>query len=937
MAATRSSVLLAALAAATAAAAAAPPPFTDALDGPAYLARHDPVWRWGAAANCTRGYAPHAGAIGAGSPAAAGCAAAQPCSSAAACADEAATQCDACAGCGGFGLSPKWRGGATPQLYGAPVALGANADWTTWTKGGAALPNHTSCAPSGQLATAWEDSAFFGNGLLGGLLRNDAAAPNTTLLLDVGRTDVWDRRAPGSAHATGDAMFDRPRLPVGVVRLATVGAILGGAVRVHLHNASLTGQLNTTAGVVTFALYAHYTRLALLLAWNSSAAGEGLAVSFTPLPGDSTRPGPPPSYVPNPPPSCSGGDGGGAGGGGAGGGAPGVAGERGGPPLLLCTQELLAGGNYATALLSTPLATGGASGGPAAAGLSVLHVANDWPAATSPQTAAGVVTAVAAAAATSGAPGGWAALLAEHADAWDAYWRASWLSVPDTVVEATYVLQMFKYGCASRPGGPPIDLMGPWWQPSRWELYWLDMNLPVTYWAPLTAARFDVTSNLQEWILGGTAALAANPSPGHGDSLGFGGSTSIDLVSPYAVAPGAQLGNFPWLAHNLYLHAAHTGNDTALAGPVFAALRGAINVYLHYAVTWPADGRLHLPPTASPEYPYPAGGGPTNDTHYDLALFAWGLRTLLQLDARFALRDPLAPAWARALAALAPLPVNEHGYMVSDGVGFDVPHRHFSHLFAMYPLRLNAWLPADGGTPASRALFAASLDRWAGLTCVGNATGDGRACPNGFTYVGVAVMSASMADDDMRLAAAVGNISGFIRGGMLHASTLYAEGSFPCFESPVGLASAVQELLLQSWGGRLRVFPGVPAAWRDAAFSGFAAEGGLRVSAVRANGTTAWLGLTAAPAAPAAGTAALNVTLAAAGGLRRPVGVFPPGAASVAELPSGDLWRWRWPWARRRCCTRWVAPPRRRLPRRRCRAPRASSTTGASTEPGCGV
>ena len=38
--------------------------------------------------------------------------------------------------------------------------------------------------------------------------------------------------------------------------------------------------------------------------------------------------------------------------------------------------------------------------------------------------------------------------------------------------------QMYKYACAARPGGPAIDLMGPWWQPSGWELYWLDMNLP---------------------------------------------------------------------------------------------------------------------------------------------------------------------------------------------------------------------------------------------------------------------------------------------------------------------------------------------------------------------------------------------------------------------------------------------------------------------------
>ena len=324
--------------------AAAAPPFTDAIDWEAYLSRHDPIWRWGAA-NCTHGYAQHASVIGSGSPRAAGCADARACSSAATCADEAATQCDACAGCGGFGLSPKWRSGTTPQLYGVPPALGDNPDWTTWTKGGPALSNHTSCDTVG-LATAWEDSAFFGNGLLGGLLRNDVDAPNTTLLLDVGRADLWDRRAPGSAHATGDAMFDRPRLPVGILRLSTVGAIRGGTVRVHLHNATLTGSLNTTAGVVSFALYAHYTRLALLLAWSATTADEGLAVVFTPTPGDSTRPGPPASYVPNPPPSCTG-----------------TGSPAGGP--FLCTQTLLAGGNYATALLNTP------TGGAAAGGLSV--------------------------------------------------------------------------------------------------------------------------------------------------------------------------------------------------------------------------------------------------------------------------------------------------------------------------------------------------------------------------------------------------------------------------------------------------------------------------------------------------------------------------------------------------------------------------------------
>lgn len=120
----------------------------------------------------------------------------------------------------------------------------------------------------------------------------------------------------------------------------------------------------------------------------------------------------------------------------------------------------------------------------------------------------------------------------------------------------------------------------------------------------------------------------------------------------------------------------------------------------------------------------------------------------------------------------------------------------------------------------------------------------------------------------------------------MHAATLYSEGHQPCFESPPGIASSIQELLLQSWGGRVRPFPAAPSAWPAAAFANLTAEGGLRVSAVRADGSTAWVGVTAAAVAPA--TAVVNVTLALPDAVR-PLSVFPPGAVQLRELGSGDV------------------------------------------------
>ena len=52
---------------------------------------------------------------------------------------------------------------------------------------------------------------------------------------------------------------------------------------------------------------------------------------------------------------------------------------------------------------------------------------------------------------------------------------------------------------------------------------------------------------------------------------------------------------------------------------------------------------------------------------------------------------------------------------------------------------------------------------------------------------------------------------------------------------------AVHEMLLQSWGGTIRVFPALPGEWKEASFRDLRAEGGFAVSASRKNGTTQWV------------------------------------------------------------------------------------------------
>ena len=59
----------------------------------------------------------------------------------------------------------------------------------------------------------------------------------------------------------------------------------------------------------------------------------------------------------------------------------------------------------------------------------------------------------------------------------------------------------------------------------------------------------------------------------------------------------------------------------------------------------------------------------------------------------------------------------------------------------------------------------------------------------------------------------------------------------------MGAVAAVNEMLLQSWGGRIRVFPACPSHWRTVRFDKLLAEGSVEVSAVRLEGRTLGVGL----------------------------------------------------------------------------------------------
>jgi hypothetical protein len=259
-----------------------------------------------------------------------------------------------------------------------------------------------------------------------------------------------------------------------------------------------------------------------------------------------------------------------------------------------------------------------------------------------------------------------------------------------------------------------------------------------------------------------------------------------------------------------------------LRNRLFPLLRRSMNLYFHH-VEEGADGKLHLGPMFSPEYSTPDKRSLFPDTSHDLALFRWGCAALLAACERLKIDDPLIPRWRDVVNRLVDYPQNETGLMIGKDTPLIGTHRHLAHLMAIHPLYLVTW-----EQPERRGLIERSLRHSAPATLQGDFLN--------FTAAWAACIYASMGhgEDAYRLSKACIDT--------LWPNTMFAF-SGQNIETPLIAVVPLHDMLLQSWGGRIRVFHAVPAAWPDLAFHNLRAEGAFLVSAKRKAGKTEWIRL----------------------------------------------------------------------------------------------
>lgn len=679
---------------------------------------------------------------------------------------------------------------ATPPVKAETIFPTAKAfapvDWPVFMAGNdmkwSTLPKH------------WQEAPHFGNAMLGTMLYQNGG----DIRLQLFRADVQDHR--DDSH--GWVAYSRPRLGVGSLNLKPVGKLTSCTWRKDLWDAELTGTITTDKGALVIRHFVHAQDMVIVTEITPQGEETGAQWSWSPVAAKTTRSGYPtkpeeipgfarqygPQYTaetlklnePNPTGRQETKDG-----------------------VELWRQDLLAGGGTVTAWKELRDASGKRT--------LLTTVEHSYP----DNTAAEKALASLRKASTTPAD----ARDKSHREWWHDYYRRSYVRIPDAALERLYWQTIYRYGCTSRLGRSYVDCPGIWFQGGNWNYTTTDWNIQAAHWAVCTANRLDQGLELFERFHSRREELvkAVRPVEWQKDSAYLPIEVAGDMIGhrEQDMRWANMTGNLPWALNNAWSFYRYSMDDAMLREKLFPLLRRSINFYLHMLTEGP-DGKLHLPPTISPE------SGTHKDCNFDLALLKWGCHTLLNSCRRLKIDDPLIPRWEEVLKRTADFPSDQNGYMLGSNKTSSTEHRHGSHLLMLYPLHL-----VNIDQPATLDLAKKSYLRFDAIP-------------------GLPAMVQAHAGP---IGASLGMGDAVLSGLLRQAANLHPNGMWytpPCLESSLTVANTIQDMLLQSWcdpadrtqTGLIRVFPALPGEWKDVEFHDLCTEGAFLVSAKRSAGRT---------------------------------------------------------------------------------------------------
>lgn len=428
----------------------------------------------------------------------------------------------------------------------------------------------------------------------------------------------------------------------------------------------------------------------------------------------------------------------------------------------------------------------------------------------------------------------------QHKRFWNGYWQKSSVILPDSLLQRQYDAEIYKFGSAARSYSAPISLQAVWTADNGklppWKGdYHHDLNTQLSYWPAYTGNRL-------EEGLGYLNTLWNQRATYRRYTRSYFGTDGLN-VPGVATLTGEPMGGWcqysmsqtvsAWLSQHFYLHWKYSADTAFLRNRAYPFVKEAATFLEQISRVDPATGLRTLEFSSSPEiYDNSLQAWFPTMTNYDLALMKFAFTAAAEMADTLRLHAE-ADRWRKNGSQLPAFDLDADSCLTfAKGHPYNSSHRHFSHALAIHPLGLIDW----NNGPEARRIIRATLDRL-------DQCGPDWWC--GYSYSWLGNMKARAMDGEGAARALRDFAACFCLKNSFHANgdqTRSGKSNFTyrpfTLEGNFAFAAGIQEMLLQSHTGIIRLFPAIPATWHDVSFTRLRGMGAFLVTARHQNGRT---------------------------------------------------------------------------------------------------
>lgn len=428
-----------------------------------------------------------------------------------------------------------------------------------------------------------------------------------------------------------------------------------------------------------------------------------------------------------------------------------------------------------------------------------------------------------------------------HKSWWRSFWEKSNVSVPDTILQNQWYMEMYKFGSAARKDAPPISLQSVWTADNGKLPPWKgdfhhDLNTQLSYWPAYSGNHLDLEEGFLNWLNKHKPVFKKYTKDFYGtDGLNVPGVTTLTGEPmggwiQYAFGPTVSA----WLGQHFYLHWRYSMDRDFLKNDAYPWLKEVV-VHFNELSIIGEDGKRKLPLTSSPEIHDNNRDAWFDDmTNFDLALVRWSYEHASEL-ARELGYEQEAKQWDDALKEWPEYATNETGLMFTKNLSLEASHRHFSHVMAIHPLGL---IDVSKGEKDKQIIenTISQLDKI------------GTSQWTGYSFSWLGNLKARNLDGNGAAKALKDFATSFVLPNSFHVNgdqsgTGKSNFTYRPFtlEGNFAFAAGIQEMLIQSHTGIVKLFPAIPNTWMNVGFSQLRTEGAFLVSSKKEEGTVKWV------------------------------------------------------------------------------------------------